>query len=543
MEKNRYLAPVAWRKVCKPYEGGGLGVKDLKMFGEALFMKLVWEMMGESDKMWIKVCRAKYCPQIRFWDAKSYSSSSAIWRNIMKLKGEFKSNVRWIIGDGNKIKAVAQPWFSGWDIPEQRTMAVRKKVVADMFDFDVGQWKEEDLNEVFNPVQVRSITQVQPKPTRQAICRDRLIWMHSKSGIYSVKEGYRYLLQRTRDLTIDARAILWRKLQKWKGIVHKVKVFLWRLISGGLMLAQNLHRRINRISPMCQRCSIENEYEMYCFFFCQGSRAVWFGSRVGLRTHDLPLNIVEALQYCAAVLKENDIQEFSYTLWEIWKGRNEAVMQNKRFDVHQIRKKIEGWLNAEIREDNVIEQQIGIVNSNRSLALGRHEYHETKSQIIVDGSWDSQQNAGCANIWYQGGRIKEVQYNYHILSNPFHPELMAVKEAVSKLQRKGVQKAQIFCDNSNLVHILTEERWDELPNLRAMQDAMEVFNTLRQWGGAVVMKHVAREVVWEAHTLANEARRNKINYDGVPRNWSATEGRLEGMMNDRFFQRVQENPP
>ncbi|KAJ1695019.1 hypothetical protein LUZ63_011717 [Rhynchospora breviuscula] len=314
MEKNRYLAPVAWKKVCRPYEEGGLGVKDLQMFGEALFMKLVWEMMGGSDKMWVKVCRAKYCPQIDFWDAKPYSSSSAMWRNIMNLKGEFKSNVRWIIGDGSKIKAVAQPWFNDWDISEQRTMAARKKMVADMFDFDTGQWREDALNEVFNSVQVQNIMQMHPKPARQAVCPDRLIWMQSKSGKYSVREGYQYLLQQTRENTIDARVNMWQKLQKWKGIVPKVKLFLWRLISGGLMLAQNVHRRINRISPMCQRCNAENEYEMHCFFFCQGSRAVWFGSRVGLRTQDLPLNIVEALQYCSTVLKENDIQEFSYTL-------------------------------------------------------------------------------------------------------------------------------------------------------------------------------------------------------------------------------------
>ncbi|KAJ3691695.1 hypothetical protein LUZ61_020859 [Rhynchospora tenuis] len=58
--QDRYMAFISWKKICKPLEEGGLGVKHLESFGQALFLKIVWSVMAEEDKLWV----TKYCPTV-----------------------------------------------------------------------------------------------------------------------------------------------------------------------------------------------------------------------------------------------------------------------------------------------------------------------------------------------------------------------------------------------------------------------------------------------------------------------------------------------
>ncbi|KAJ4807134.1 RNA-directed DNA polymerase (reverse transcriptase)-related family protein [Rhynchospora pubera] len=334
MGQGRYMAPVAWKYICRPIEEGGLGVRDLNLFGEALFLKLLWAIISDDKKLWVHICNAKYCPKVGFWNVKLNSPCSRIWRNMVQRKDFFKENVKWSIGDGSRIKAVAQPWFRGWWEQTQITQGSKGKMVADLYDFSMMKWKVDELNQMFNQNQLSEITAIQPQPTRGG-AQDRLIWVQSKRGKYSVKEGYKLLRSQANMPPNNEVAVLWQQIQNWKGVVPKVKNFLWRLISGALMLSQNVHRRIHVVSAMCQRCHTENEFETHCFF-CHGSRLVWFGSTLGLRTHDLPLNVVTSIDHCTIHMTEEQIKIFSYTLWEIWKARNEAVIQYKRFEPVEI---------------------------------------------------------------------------------------------------------------------------------------------------------------------------------------------------------------
>ncbi|KAJ1700918.1 hypothetical protein LUZ63_000697 [Rhynchospora breviuscula] len=545
MDDKRYLTPVAWKTICRPCEEGGLGVRDIDMFGEALFMKLVWAMMEEENKLWVQVCKAKYCPKIGFWDAKPDSRSSGMWRNIMRMKENFKGNIRWQIGDGRNIKAIAQPWFTGWEESVGGVRSNRKKVVADLFYFSTGNWKEDVLNQMFTQPQVEAIKRLQTKPTRNDGKVDKLIWEVSKTGRYSVKEGYQWLWRQRRVQFTSPVAQLWQRVQKWKGIAPKVKIFLWRLISGALMIANNLHRRINRISPMCQRCRNENEFEMHCFFFCQGSRAIWFGRRLGLRTQDLPLNVLTAFEQCTANLKDEELREFSYTLWKIWKARNEEVIQNKKFDVYQIQMRINAWLSGQQTDVDGVSTAVGTGRYKGVSGTDKYQFQEGDQQFIVDGSWDSHCNAGAAYIWYQDGKLSQIRYSYFIVTDPFHAEVVAVKNALYKICSMSNigGTVHIFCDSKILVDILLQEEYDSLPNWKAVDDVIEIGHMLKGRGNSILVRHVSRDAVAQAHVLANLARRGKRNYEGTPRMWIEEEGRLQDSIQNSFFQRVQDAPP
>ena len=51
---------VRWNMVKKPFSIGGLGVRDLRLFNEALLGKWLWRFLNEKDNLWRKVVAIKY---------------------------------------------------------------------------------------------------------------------------------------------------------------------------------------------------------------------------------------------------------------------------------------------------------------------------------------------------------------------------------------------------------------------------------------------------------------------------------------------------
>ncbi|KAJ4769074.1 RNA-directed DNA polymerase (reverse transcriptase)-related family protein [Rhynchospora pubera] len=318
IDKSRYMSFISWKKVCTKIEEGGLGVKDLHKFGEALYLKNVWALMGQESKIWVDICRAKYYPQIGFWGAKNTRGATQLWKEATKVRENLKEDVCWDIFNGKKAPAVSQPWFPGWQIQGNVAKVDSKLTVGDLLDSQSNQWKGGQLVRLFGLQAASQIMNQAKAPDPTLHLDDRLIWKKVKTGRYTVKEGYAWLKGMEGDGGIAYRnEPHWQRIAKLKNVVPKVKIFLWRLLSKTLPIAQNMNRRIQSFSPMCQRCQMENEFETHCFFFCPGSRAVWFGGQLMLRVHDLPLDMVQAFTQITSTLDGQGMAIFSYTLWEL----------------------------------------------------------------------------------------------------------------------------------------------------------------------------------------------------------------------------------
>ena len=51
---------VKWEVVCSPFSSGGLGIKNLRKFNEALLGKWLWRFGTEREALWRKVVVTKY---------------------------------------------------------------------------------------------------------------------------------------------------------------------------------------------------------------------------------------------------------------------------------------------------------------------------------------------------------------------------------------------------------------------------------------------------------------------------------------------------
>jgi len=96
---KRKLVTVSWRKVCKPFSEGGLGLRSLYTVNEAANLKMCWDLKN-SNEDWAILLRSKV---FRGRKVISHHIFSSIWSSVKSEMNNITDNCRWIIGNGENI--------------------------------------------------------------------------------------------------------------------------------------------------------------------------------------------------------------------------------------------------------------------------------------------------------------------------------------------------------------------------------------------------------------------------------------------------------
>ncbi|GAV93036.1 hypothetical protein CFOL_v3_36414, partial [Cephalotus follicularis] len=73
---------VAWSKVFRPREEGGLGIKDARSWNRAAIMKIGWDICWRKGSVLMKWCYAVMLKNKHFWAAPITGACSWSWRNM-----------------------------------------------------------------------------------------------------------------------------------------------------------------------------------------------------------------------------------------------------------------------------------------------------------------------------------------------------------------------------------------------------------------------------------------------------------------------------
>jgi hypothetical protein len=125
---------VAWDYVCRSFEEGGLGIKNLQIQNECLLTKFVHRFLLEPNSPWANWVRAAHLQDKDFGDVSA--NHSRAWKQINRLIYKYRDTTCVQLGDGKGTSLWKDKWTTngplGIQFPALFSHAIRPNIsVAD----------------------------------------------------------------------------------------------------------------------------------------------------------------------------------------------------------------------------------------------------------------------------------------------------------------------------------------------------------------------------------------------------------------------------
>jgi len=114
--EERKIAWVKWAKVCSLVAAGGLGIKDIGCFNDALLTKWKWRFESAEEGLWREVLEARYGSWRNLDITLGHRKQSLWWKDLCGICGKgakdnwFDCRSKWILGDGRSVKFWDDRW-------------------------------------------------------------------------------------------------------------------------------------------------------------------------------------------------------------------------------------------------------------------------------------------------------------------------------------------------------------------------------------------------------------------------------------------------
>nr|XP_027096274.1 uncharacterized protein LOC113716180 [Coffea arabica] len=301
-----------WGRLSEVKGKGELGFRDLQQFNTAMLAKQFWRILIRPNLLVSKIVTGRYFKGSSIRNMKIHAGDSWIWKSILSSREVLtEGRVHELISDGR--------WNEG--------------LLKNMFE-------EEGCQRILNS-QISAFGD-----------KDRLVWMLSKSGGYTVKSRYvvakemqlkgrRESLQQESSSRNEANSGVWKFL--WSlNVKHKLKHFIWKCLQCILPVNETIRRRIRQGNDGCRCCGKGTETMEHMFFFCKHAELIWK----------------------AAPISWNGLKDYRHNFWQWWSGLMEAKIEKSRNQIQFNReercpgvttnKVVQEWL--EFQEANIAKR-------------------------------------------------------------------------------------------------------------------------------------------------------------------------------------------
>ncbi|KAJ3708362.1 hypothetical protein LUZ61_012067 [Rhynchospora tenuis] len=405
------------------------GIRDLHTFNKFLMLKNVWAIALNKSSLWVQQVTTKYCSDRGLWGTNKTRNCSQLWKDIQNLKGFFKDDIFWDLQNGQKIQAQNQPWHRQWNV-RTRKPHNQGVHVADLYDEASNKWDQASLHLLFNVRQCESILANAALPETNALTEDRLIWSKSKTGCYSTKEGYAFLMKELQPH--QNYPFHWTKLWTCKLLLPKIKVFIWRTIHNGLITSEKLNKFIPAVQILCTLCGNSTETPGHVLFKCHMARTTWFLSSLAIRTEQLSDNFLEAFNQITINQDPKIYAKICSILWCIWKARNNFFFRGICPNQIQILQE------ADLLVTNNAPKNLS-PRQNKKLHLS--EISEGARVVLIDASWNTNKRTGLGILCYdQSGSLSWTVSHSIKTASPFTAETEALFYLVGITQLHKLQE-------------------------------------------------------------------------------------------------------
>ncbi|WZY78965.1 hypothetical protein YC2023_025349 [Brassica napus] len=462
--ETRKMCWIAWSRVAKPKSEGGLGVRDVEAFNDALLAKQGWRILNNPDCLLAKVMTGKYCTTSSFLAVPASSSCSHGWRSILCGRDLLLQNMGKTIGNGESTKIWEEPWIS-LDVPTRPigppNLSSKDLTVSHLLTQPTGAW-DRDKVDLLLPHEAHKILLLKPSRTGG---QDKHCWLATKSGEYSTKTGYHTALKQLQPeqspppqpMICDWMADIWLL-----PIPPKIKVFLWKIVQRALPLGDTLASRgIPATCLACTHCG-DRETANHLFLTCPFARQIWNQTPI----HNV-MNIIDSADFQRALKDSKKARNlppigmrmgslFPWICWNLWIARNHKIFQNRCFEAKEVLSKAIAdaleWQTAQ-------EQSITGLATEQNTIVQRPPPQMNPDIITVntDAAWkESEQKAGLAWLFSDNtGRILARGTSLELyVPSPLVAEGMALREALLHAQALGFNKLCIKSDAQIIIRAI-----------------------------------------------------------------------------------------
>ncbi|KAL9443990.1 hypothetical protein AB3S75_017211 [Citrus x aurantiifolia] len=302
---------------------------------QALLMKLSWEIVSNSDKLWVKVFCSKYGLESSNLPMSLLDKpGSQIWRAIRSTWLATVQGARWSVCDGGQARFWIDCWATKYPLISLALQPIPQELInATVSEFTNGQggWNWSSFEHLLPHYTLMQIASVMPPGSH--LGSDKIYWGLDPSGMFTVRSAYASLCYH--HLADHDR--IWKLPWSWKG-PQSIRLFLWQLMHGKLKTHDELARRHINVSESCDRCGGAVEDILHALRDCYCINQVW-RKLVPMATHNAFFNS-NLREWIAGNLRNKWKIAFSLpwecifgvVVWRLWFWSNHFSFEGKLVD-------------------------------------------------------------------------------------------------------------------------------------------------------------------------------------------------------------------
>ncbi|CAN6231704.1 unnamed protein product [Urochloa humidicola] len=333
---------VAWEKVQRPLEYGGLGIHNLELLGCALRIRWLWAEKTDPERPWAGLpIQVPHKAQALFniaVDAKVGNGEQILfWTD------------RWL--DGHTVAELAPNLFSA--VPKRtakrRTIAQALQNLCWVDDIKGALTVQVILEYLQLWDLVDGVVLQQEVP-------DQYIWKLTQSGVYTSKSAYAAFFVGT------IKFGPWRRI--WKSWAPpRCKLFIWLVFRNRVWTADRLAKRGLAHPESCPLCDQAEETIHHLLVGCVFTRQVWalIFQHLGLNmlTPEPSTSRFSKWWWSAITMVPKEVRKGLNSLiilvaWEVWKHRNSCVFDGARPCIQEVLRAVQAegnlWCSAGARK-------------------------------------------------------------------------------------------------------------------------------------------------------------------------------------------------
>ncbi|PNX73684.1 ribonuclease H [Trifolium pratense] len=324
---NKGIRWLAWDRMTHSKAEGGMGFRDLHSFNLAMIAKQGWNIMTKPNTLLAKLYKARYFPNSSLFESKLGHNPSYAWRGIWKSREILMHGCRWSIGSGASINIMSEPWLRGEDgawLPSPQVQGVHNFTVNDLMIPNMKLWDKEKIDSIF-PLHIAN--RILATPLLNMVAEDSLVWSDSTHGEYSVKSGYKLLMNVTGKINGGSQQDDWSSL--WKICAPpKAKHLLWRISKGCLPTRMRLQEKRVPCPLLCPLCNLHNEDDWHVVLGCDASSQARLSAGLDQFLAPFLLQASSVKELIFAICSGSDKELaglFAMLVWVLWNNRNNVV--------------------------------------------------------------------------------------------------------------------------------------------------------------------------------------------------------------------------